>query len=430
MNKFMEKLLEFSAKMQNNKYLTAIRNAFATLLPISIAGAFSVLILNVGTSTTTTGLSLAKIPFLSWLEHLSPIFEAINFATLGMLTIGLIIIISLEMGKLFDEDSWVLPVVSFSSYLTMIDPNLLVEFGKETQTVEGVLTQQFTGTEGLFIGMTVALIASRLFIAISKSGKFNIKMPESVPYNVSKAFAALIPGILTVFIVSTFSFGFHSITGMTLFELITKVIQAPLQGFLLSLPGYLLITFLMLLLWSAGIHGDGVLGPIVDPLLITAVLVNSDLASKQQEVSNILNASFHVVFNVGSGSGMTGALIIAIFLVSKRDDYRAIAKISATPALFNINEPVIFGLPIVFNPILIIPFILAPIASVLFGYIMTKIGIAKIMYIMVPWTTPPLLKSFLASGGHIPTVFVELGAYIIAILIYIPFVSAANKLED
>ncbi|NMB18953.1 MAG: PTS sugar transporter subunit IIC [Erysipelothrix sp.] len=151
------------------------------------------------------------------------------------------------------------------------------------------------------------------------------------------------------------------------------------------------------------------------------------MVGKGQEAGNILNASFHVVFNTGTGSGLTGALIIAIFLASRRDDYKAVSKVSLTPALFNINEPMIFGLPIVFNPILIIPFVLAPMASVSFGYIMTKLEIAKILYVMVPWTTPPILKSFLASGGHLPTVLVEIGAYIIAILIYIPFVKLANK---
>lgn len=427
MNKFMEKLLIASDKMQNNKYLTAIRHAFATLLPISIAGAFSVLILHVVTSTTTTGLSLAKIPFLSWLEFFSPIFEMVNFATLGMLTIALVIVIALEMGRIFNEESIVLPVVALASYLTTTNPNLLISVGGAEELIEGVLTQQFSGTEGLFIGMVVALAASRLFIALSQSSKLSITMPESVPSNVSKAFSNLIPGILTIILVSTVSFAFFKVSGLTLFEVITAIIQAPLQGFLLSLPGYLFITFLMLLLWTAGIHGDSVLGSIVDPLLISAVLMNADLASKGQEFTNILNASFHVTFSMGTGSGITGALIIAIFLVSKRDDYKAIAKLSISPALFNINEPIIFGLPIVFNPILMIPFVLAPLASITFGYVMTKIGIAKIMYIMVPWTTPPLLKSFLATGGHIPTVLVELGSYVIVVLIYLPFVSLANK---
>lgn len=88
-----------------------------------------------------------------------------------------------------------------------------------------------------------------------------------------------------------------------------------------------------------------------------------------------------------------------------------------------------FGLPIVLNPLLVIPFMIAPAASATFGYFMTKIGVAIPMAYNVPWTTPPLLKSFLSTGGHMGTVFVELGAIIIAFLVYLPFVLIANKQE-
>lgn len=118
--------------------------------------------------------------------------------------------------------------------------------------------------------------------------------------------------------------------------------------------------------------------------------------------------------------------MIAILLFSKRDDYRAIAKIAIPCAIFNINEPVTFGLPIVLNPLLAIPFMIAPAASATFAYFMTSIGFCGKMVVNSPWTTPPVLMGFLSSGGSIGAAITQLLCIGIAAVIYTPFVLAAN----
>ena len=120
-------------------------------------------------------------------------------------------------------------------------------------------------------------------------------------------------------------------------------------------------------------------------------------------------------------------LALAILLFSKREDQRAVSKLSIAPGLFNINEPMIFGIPIVMNPIYCIPFILAPAVSITFGYVMTAIGFAKPMAYAVPATTPIILKSFLATAGDIPTMITEIMALFLVFLLYVPFVLISNK---
>jgi PTS system cellobiose-specific IIC component len=133
------------------------------------------------------------------------------------------------------------------------------------------------------------------------------------------------------------------------------------------------------------------------------------------------------VFGTVTGAGITGGLLIAILLFSKREDYRSIAKLAIPCAIFNINEPVTFGLPIVMNPILGIPFILSPIVSVGVGYFLTKIGFCAKMVVNAPWTTPPGLMAFLAGGGSIGAAISQIIVILIAFAIYTPFVLISNK---
>ena len=127
------------------------------------------------------------------------------------------------------------------------------------------------------------------------------------------------------------------------------------------------------------------------------------------------------------GAGITIGLVIAILIASKRDDYQAIAKLSIAPGLFNINETMTFGMPIVLNPLFMIPFILTPILTASFAYFMTVIGFCGTMVYAVPWTTPPLLIAWLGSGGSIGAVITQAICIIISVIVYLPFVLAANK---
>ncbi|MBQ9824017.1 MAG: PTS sugar transporter subunit IIC [Solobacterium sp.] len=268
---------------------------------------------------------------------------------------------------------------------------------------------------------------SHLYVKLVRSGKLKISMPDSVPPNVSRSFEVLFPATLTVLIVSGFGVLFNDVFKMTLFDAITTFIQAPLKNILTGLPGFMFMMGCTVLLWWFGIHGTQTLKGVYEAVLLQAFAENEAAYLAGEVPPNIINTPFMSVFGTVTGAGITGGLLIAILLFSKRDDYRSIAKLAIPCAIFNINEPVTFGLPIVMNPVLGIPFILSPIVSVGVGYFLTKIGFCAKMVVNAPWTTPPGIMAFLASGGNIGAAISQIIVILIAFVIYIPFVLISNK---
>lgn len=430
--KLMEGILIVAEKLQMNRYMSAIKNGFTVLLPIIICGAFCTLILNVIVTPSATGISLANVNGFGWLSVLAPMFSAANYATLNFFAIGLVVLIAIDLGKYYGRTEGIVPIVALSCYIalcaTTVSGVVTAADGTEiAYTVSNVLARQFTNAQGLFMGMITAIISTEIYCRIAGSGKLEIKMPETVPTNVAKSFNVLIPSILTIVIVAGFGLLFESVLGYTFYDAIAKWIQAPLSGLITSLPGYLVIFWMTTLLWALGIHGTQVLKPIYEATMLIALDANLEAVTNNLQAPNILNTAFVSTFSTATGAGITMGLIFAILIFSKRDDYRAIAKLSVAPGIFNINETMTFGLPIVLNPILIIPFMLSPIVSASIGYFLTDIGFAAVMAYNVPWTTPPLLAPFLATGGDLGAVAAQALAIAAAFLIYVPFVLVANK---
>lgn len=431
-DKFSEALLVVASKISNQRHMSAIKNAFTALLPIIIAGAFCTLFSNVVCSTTTQGISLAKVPGMAWLEMLTPMFTAANYATLNFMTIGVVVLIALEFARQFDHHEFITPLVALGSFISLCTTSVTttVEGIDQVIKVENVLPKEFTSAQGLFLGMIVALISVEIYCRMANSGKLKIKMPESVPPNVASTFELLIPAVLTILIISGFGMVFQMVTSFTVSEAINICIQKPLTGLLTGLPGYLLIFGLSTCFWMIGIHGTNVLKPVYQATTLQAILANTEAVTNGKTPEFILNETFVSCFTTCGGAGCTIGLVIAIILFSKRDDYKAISKLSLVPGIFNINETMTFGLPIVLNPLMAIPFILAPIISASFAYFMTVIGFCGIMTYAVPWTTPPLLIAWLGTGGNIGAVITQLICIILSFVIYLPFVILSNQQQS
>ncbi|MEG0365929.1 MAG: PTS transporter subunit EIIC, partial [Coprobacillus sp.] len=226
-----EKLLMIADKISNQKHMSAIKNAFSTLMPVIITGAFCTLVTNVVCSTTTTGISLAKVSGFAWLEVLSPIFNAANYATLNFFTIGAVILIGLELGKKNGINTYAPAIIALCSYVaccpTYID--FALESG-EIIKVADVFGKNYTAARGLFLGMVIALISVEIFSWIVKSGKLKISMPDSVPGNVATSFNVLFPAMLTIIACSAFNFGVTQLTGMSLYDIIYTMLQKPLEA--------------------------------------------------------------------------------------------------------------------------------------------------------------------------------------------------------
>lgn len=430
-DKIMNNLLVIATKIQNQKYMTAIKNAFTKMLPIIIVGSFCTLFTNVLCSTKEGALSVANIPGMDWLSSLSVIFDSVNYATMNLFAFFAAIIISYELCTYYGyKEKLMCAAISLASYVALCATvvSVSLESGETLQVVD-VLSKTYTGVQGLFLAMIVSVIATELYIKISKIEKLKIHMPESVPSNIANAFNALAPAFITMISIAALANIFHMCTNITLFDAINMFIQKPLTGILTGLPGYLFIFFISTLLWFFGIHGTQVLKPIYQATLMAAVIENADNLANGLPAVNILNEGFRTCFTIMGGAGCTLGLILAVLIFSKRDDYRSIIKLAIPCSIFNINEPIIFGMPIVLNPILGIPFMLAPIVTGILGYIFTKIGLATVLSVITPFTTPIGINAFLNSNGHIGTVIAQLLCLIAAFLVYVPFILATNKMD-
>nr|WP_314464109.1 PTS transporter subunit EIIC [uncultured Clostridium sp.] len=427
-DKLMNGMLSAAGAMQTQRHLAAIKNAFMSLLPIIIIGSFCTLFSNVICNTTPGFFSLANIPGLSFLGKLNPMFTAANYGTMNFIAIGCVILIAMELGEHYGITDKALPVVALGAYISLCAFTASGKAADGTEVaVTNVLSRVYTNAQGLFVGMFASIAATEIYCRLVKSGKLEIHMPEAVPSNVARSFTILFPSLITVVIISAVGMIFEMATGMTLFNAITAFIQRPLSNILTSFPGYITLIFITTVLWTFGIHGTQVTKAVYEPILLAAFAENEAAYAAGTAIPNIINTPFMSCFSTVTGAGITGGLIIAIMLFSKREDYRAIAKLALPCALFNINEPLTFGLPIVMNPVLAIPFMISPAVSATFAYAMTKIGFCARMVVNAPWTTPPGLMAFLCSGGNIGAAVTQIICILLAFVVYIPFVLISNK---
>lgn len=429
--KLMNGLMGFAMFLQNQKHFRAIKNAFSALLPIIIVGSFCTLFSNVVCNTTPGYFSLANVPGMSWLGNLAPMFTAANYGTMNFIAVGLVVLLSMELGESCGVHDRVLPIVAVGSYISLCSTTMIVDGGDgAVYEIANALTNQFTSAQGLFVGLFASIGSTELYCRLVNSGKMEIKMPKKVPADVSRSFAVLFPCVITIFAVSAIGTAFEMITGMTIFSAITTFIQRPLANVLTGLPGYLLLVFMTTLLWCFGIHGTQTLKAIYEPILLAAFAENEAAYAAGAAIPNIISTPFMSCFSTITGAGITGGLVIAIMIFSRREDYRAIAKLAIPCAVFNINEPLIFGLPIVMNPVLAIPFMIAPAVSAAFAYLMTVLDFCGRMVVNAPWTTPPVLMAFLSSGGSGGAAVTQLICIGITVLIYIPFVMISNRQQE
>ena len=259
-------------------------------------------------------------------------------------------------------------------------------------------------------------------------------MPEQVPPAVARTFKLLLPIVIITVSFSILNFFIKKFAPGGLHELVYTVIQTPLTQLGQNVGSVLILTLISQSLWVMGIHGPNTIAAVRDTMFAEATNANLSYAAAN---GTAWGAPYPVTFNglydafgAYGGSGATLGLIIAIFIFSKAKEQKSIAKLSFAPGLFNINEMVIFGLPIVLNPIYMIPFILTPLINITIGYLATSVMriIPPVAY-GVPWTTPGPLAPFLGTGGNIMGLVIGLICLAVSVFTYAPFVIAASKAE-
>jgi cellobiose PTS system EIIC component len=287
------------------------------------------------------------------------------------------------------------------------------------------------GASALFTALFIGLAATMIYVVLMKKN-ITIKMPDVVPPAVSKAFAAIIPGTIAIYVFAIVAYLFSTYVGMALNDWVFKMVQGPFINLVQGLPAVLILTFVVQLFWFFGLHGTNVLAPVLDGAWLTALLENNNAYMAGTKLSELpylwTRGSFDAYAWMG-GAGCTIALVIALLIFSKREDEKAVAKVSAPMGIFNINEPVAFGLPIVLNAVYLIPWILITPILVTIGYLFTAAGIIPPVFIQVPWIVPPVFYAFLATGGNFIAAGVALLNLVIAIFLWSIFVKVANTIK-
>lgn len=423
----MGKFITIAQKVGNQIYLRTLRDSFATIMPLFILAGIAILVNSVVLDPSGWFKNLISENTMTVWQNWGNI---ITNSTLNITGIILVIAIGYFLSRNREYDNPVGVVIAVvPAFLTLL-PTLvqLTPVGADSAVqVSGIISYGNIGSKGVFAAIITGLLATELYIKLTRSKKLKINLGENVPPAVGKSFNTMIPLIIVVSLFAFASF-LIQLTGHDFMSLIEQFIQEPLRGVGTSLPGYLFLVCLGNLLFSFGIHQSVITGPILDPLLMVNMNENMDAVAAGQAAPHIINSAFHQVYGaLMGGTGSTIALIIAVLIFSKYRPYRDLSKLALGPNIFNINEPIIFGLPIVFNLPMIIPFILSPIVGTLIGYGATAAGLVNRCVVTIPWTTPPFLSGFLATAGDWRAIIVQALIIVVLVFFYLPFLKISEK---
>lgn len=414
-NSFIEeKILPIAAKMSANNALMAIRDGMTLSLPLIIAGSFFMIIASFPVKAWTDLLSSLGITTYLW-KGVDSSFGLVGFvAAFG---------IAYSYARSKGVDGVSAGVINLSS-LIMVTPFLQSEAGSGYPV-------SYMGSKALFVAMILGLLNATAFAWFIKRN-ITIKMPDMVPPAIARSFTALIPGFV---ILSFWLFVFALVDNsqfINIHNIILIVFGKPLSFLGGSLFGTLIAIALNSLFWFCGIHGGSVVGSVMNPIW----LINTDanrmaFQAGEKILPNIITGPFLDCFVWMGGGGATLGLVIVIAMIAKKRKSskvsKTIAPLTLTPGIFNINEPAMFGLPIVMNVALLIPFVIAPMANAVICYFAMKSGLVPYTIgAAVHWTTPALISGFLATGS-IKGSILQLVCIIVDIAIYYSFYMVVEK---
>lgn len=415
----MDMFIEIAGGIGAQRHLVAIRDGFIAIMPLIIVGSLAILINN-----------FPPLGSFHLVEILNNIFgkgnwqfvgSSIWMGTFAIMGILVTFSISYHLAKSYHMNGLAAGLVSIAVYIILVP-----------LTPDGGLNIDWLGAQGLFVAIILSLFVTEFTRILINLG-ITIKMPQGVPEGVSNSFKALIPAFIILAVVGFFQTFLSVSIEKSIFEIIFTLIQRPLQGLGNTLAAALLISFFTHILWFFGLHGTNILGAVIEPLYLPLIQENIELWNNGVspfDVPNIITKPFLDTYVFMGGAGTTVSLIIAIFIViraEKKHPYREVAKFSSPAGLFNINEPIIFGLPIVLNPVMLIPFVLVPVLLTTISYTALAINFVPKTVAMLPWATPPIISGYLVSGGSWRGVILQVINLIVSVLIYMPFVAMGVK---
>lgn len=417
MNEKLESIfMPLAEAIGRNKYLMSIRDGFLVSTPLLIIGSLFLLIGNFPIQAWTDFIANQ-----GWAGYIGKPASATFDIMAVLATLGIAYAFAgrMNVDKIFGAAT---ALVSWFTVMPFTIDTVL-ESG-ETLSVSGI-PFAWVGSKGIFIGIACAFLSVHIYAWVNSRG-WVIKMPEGVPPTVEQSFSALIPAGVVVFVFFAINWIFALTPYGSAFQFIFEILQAPLLS-LGNTLGAMVIAYIFLhFFWFFGVNGGSVVGAVFNPILQTLAAENAQHLQAGLPIPNIISQQFQDLFATFGGCGSTLSLLIAMILFCKSKRVTELAKLSLVPGIFGINEPIVFGLPIVLNPTILVPFVLVPTVNIVISYVVMSMGLVPYCNgIQLPWTTPVIISGFLSTnwaGAVLQAVLLVIGVFI-----YLPFIKMIDK---
>lgn len=412
-NVLNEKIIPFFQRLSGSRHLVALRDGMTAAVPMIIIGSVFMIV--------------AQFPIQGYQDFMAHTFGS-NWATVvqyptnaSFHIMGLVAVagISYNLARSYKVDPFSAMVVAIGAFI------LTIPLKVDKAGAMWVPLQQLDSS-GLFIAILVGLFITDLYVWLVHKN-LTIKMPSTVPPAVSNSFASLFPGALALILMWIIRMAVEASPMESIPNIINFVLQEPLSHLNNSLLGAIIVELFVCLLWFFGIHGANTVSGVMMPIWLGAMTQNANALQAGKELPNIVTQQFYDNFVHMGGSGATIGLAFMLAFLSKSKEFKTLGKLVVGPAFFNVNEPIVFGMPVVMNYKMLLPFVLAPMANVITTYTAMSTGIvAKTMGVMVPWTTPPIISGYLATG-HLSGAVLQIVNIVIDGLIYYVFFKSMDR---
>lgn len=406
-----QRITPMAGAIGQQKYVTSIRDGFITALPFMIVGSFLlVFIFPPFSPDTSWGFARAWLQFS--LDHREALMLPFNFS-MGVMTLFIAVGIAASLAKHHNLDSLTAGMLSLMSFLLVAAP-----------LKDGQISTAYFSGQGIFTAILVAIYSTELY-AFLKRHNVTIRLPPEVPAGVARSFEILIPVLAVVLTLHPLNLFIEAQLGMIIPEAIMSLVK-PLVAASDTLPAILISVLVCQVLWFAGIHGALIVTGIMNPFWMANLSINQAAMAAGTAIPHIYVQGFwdHYLLIGGVGSTLPLALML---LRSKAVHLRTIGRMGVVPGVFNINEPILFGAPIIMNPLFFLPFVLVPMINATLAWFALKLDLVSRVVSMTPWTTPaPIGASWAANWSFSPVIMclICMGT---AMVMYLPFLRAYEK---
>ena len=436
---FLEKhLMPIATKLATNKYLTALKDSFVYTMPFLIVGSVVLLLVNLPIGAPELSEGVKNPMYVKWYGDFMALHRASLvqpfYVSMGIMSIFVAFGIGYSLSQQYQLNAITGGFLSLFTFLIMGAKFDWLPIGEATGGPElfhiaaggwmPVMDGRYLDANGLFTAIIGGFIAVEIYRFMLKKG-FVVKLPDSVPPAIARSFELLMPIIVVIIIFQPLSILVQSKANVMIPELLMGIVR-PIIKASDTLPAVLFILLIVHLLWFCGLHGVNVVVAVINPIILSNLAENQAALQAGQQIPRIFAGGFLDAFVYLGGSGATIGLAIAMAL-SKNAHMKSIGRLSVVPGIFNINEPVIFGAPIVMNPILAIPFIIVPIICTIISYILTRVGMIPMMMAKLPFTVPAPIGALISTNWSVMACILVFVNFFIGLIIYYPFFRMYEK---